>query len=44
MIDEEISNNINHCLLIIVVIILIIFLYNEIFAKSIYEYNYLKKL
>lgn len=44
MINEELSNYINHCILVLLLIVVIIFVYNNIYAESINQFNYLKNL
>ncbi len=44
MINEDLSNYINHCILLILLIVIIIFIYKNIYAESIKQFNYLKDL
>ena len=44
MINEQLSNYINHCILFMLIILVIIFVYNNIYAESMKQFNYLKDL
>lgn len=44
MINEEISNYINHCLLMFLLILIIIFIHKNIFMNSADQINYIKNL
>lgn len=44
MINEDLSNYINHCILLMLLVVIIIYLYKNIYTESIQQFNYLKDL